>query len=145
MPTARVTRRVHFSAGHRLHNPSFDEERNRETYGLCNRPNGHGHNYDLEVTVEGEIDPETGFVMDLKRLKALLGRSVLADLDHANLNLDVPWLDGIIPTTENLAVAIWGQLDGDLGPVRLVSVRLWETERNMVEYRGEQEPGGTND
>ncbi len=114
MPTARVTRRVHFSAGHRLHNPSFDEERNRETYGLCNRPNGHGHNYDLEVTVEGEIDPETGFVMDLKRLKALLGRSVLADLDHANLNLDVPWLDGIIPTTENLAVAIWGQLDGDL-------------------------------
>jgi 6-pyruvoyltetrahydropterin/6-carboxytetrahydropterin synthase len=145
MPTARVTRRVHFSAGHRLHNPSFDEERNRETYGLCNRPNGHGHNYDLEVTVEGEIDPETGFVMDLKRLKALLGRSVLADLDHANLNLDVPWLDGIIPTTENLAVAIWGQLDGDLGPVRLVSIRLWETDRNMVEYRGEQEPGGTND
>jgi 6-pyruvoyltetrahydropterin/6-carboxytetrahydropterin synthase len=145
MPTARVTRRVHFSAGHRLHNPSFDEERNRETYGLCNRPNGHGHNYDLEVTVEGEIDPNTGFVMDLKRLKALLGRSVLADLDHANLNLDVPWLDGIIPTTENLAVAIWGQLDGDLGPVRLVSIRLWETERNMVEYRGEQEPGGTND
>jgi len=145
MPTARVTRRVHFSAGHRLHNPSFDEERNRETYGLCNRPNGHGHNYDLEVTAEGEIDPNTGFVMDLKRLKALLGRSVLSDLDHANLNLDVPWLDGIIPTTENLAVAIWGQLDGDLGPVRLVSIRLWETERNMVEYRGEQEPGGTND
>jgi 6-pyruvoyltetrahydropterin/6-carboxytetrahydropterin synthase len=145
MPTARVTRRVHFSAGHRLHNPSFDEERNRETYGLCNRPNGHGHNYDLEVTVEGEVDPETGFVMDLKRLKALLGRSVLADLDHANLNLDVPWLDGIIPTTENLAVAIWGQLDGHLGPVRLVSIRLWETERNMVEYRGEQEPGGAND
>ena len=144
MPTARVTRRVHFSAGHRLHNPSFDEERNRETYGLCNRPNGHGHNYDLEVTVEGEVDPETGFVMDLKRLKSLLGRSVLADLDHANLNLDVPWLDGIIPTTENLAVAIWGQLDGDLGPVRLVSIRLWETERNMVEYRGEQERGGTN-
>lgn len=145
MPTARVTRRVHFSAGHRLHNPSFDEERNRETYGMCNRPNGHGHNYDLEVTVEGEIDPKTGFVMDLKRLKALLGRSVLADLDHANLNLDVPWLDGIIPTTENLAVAIWGQLAGHLGPVRLVSIRLWETERNMVEYRGEQEPGGTND
>lgn len=145
MPTARVTRRVHFSAGHRLHNPSFDEERNRETYGMCNRPNGHGHNYDLEVTVEGEIDPKTGFVMDLKRLKALLGRSVLADLDHANLNLDVPWLDGIIPTTENLAVAIWDQLAGHLGPVRLVSIRLWETERNMVEYRGEQEPGGTND
>ena len=125
--------------------PSFDDARNRETYGLCNRPNGHGHNYDLEVTVEGEVDPETGFVMDLKRLKALLGATVLTDLDHANLNLDVPWLDGIIPTTENLAVAIWGQLDGQLGSGRLVSVRLWETERNMVEYRGEKKPGGTDD
>ncbi len=89
------------------------------------------------MTVEGEVDPETGFVMDLKRLKALLGRTVLADLDHANLNLDVAWLDGVIPTTENLAVAIWGQLDGHLGSVRLVSIRLWETDRNMVEYRGE--------
>ncbi len=137
MPIARVTRRVHFSAGHRLHNPSFEEERNRETYGLCNRPNGHGHNYDLEVTVEGEIDPETGFVMDLKRLKSLLGTTVLSDLDHANLNIDVPWLKGIIPTTENLAVAIWNRLDGRLESGRLVGVRLWETERNMVEYRGE--------
>ncbi len=139
MPTAYVTRRVHFSAGHRLHNPSFDDKRNRETYGLCNRPNGHGHNYDLEVTVEGEIDPETGFVMDLKRLKSLLGSTVLSDLDHANLNIDVPWLKGVIPTTENLAVAIWERLDGHLGSVRLACVRLWETERNMVEYRGEQE------
>ncbi|MGW8282982.1 MAG: 6-carboxytetrahydropterin synthase [Gemmatimonadota bacterium] len=137
MPIARVTRRVHFSAGHRLHNPSFEDERNRETYGLCNRPNGHGHNYDLEVTVEGEIDPETGFVMDLKRLKSLLGDTVLSDLDHANLNMDVPWLEGIIPTTENLAVAIWNRLDGRLESVRLVCVRLWETERNMVEYRGQ--------
>ena len=137
MPTARVTRRVHFSAGHRLHNPAFDEERNRATYGLCNNPNGHGHNYDLEVTVEGEIDPSTGFVMDLKRVKELLGDTVLADLDHANLNVDVPWLAGVIPTTENLAVAIWRQLEGRLGPARLVGVRLWETERNMVEYSGE--------
>lgn len=145
MPTARVTRRVHFSAGHRLHNPSFDDERNRVTYGLCNRPNGHGHNYDLEVTVEGEIDPATGFVMDLKQLKELLGRTVLADLDHSNLNVDVPWLDGVIPTTENLAVAIWERLDGQLGSGRLACIRLWETERNMVEYRGESEPGGTDD
>lgn len=137
MPTARVTRRVHFSAGHRLHNPAFDDERNRATYGLCNNPNGHGHNYDLEVTVEGEIDPSTGFVMDLKRLKELLGETVLTDLDHANLNVDVPWLANVIPTTENLAVAIWNQLEGRLGPARLVGVRLWETERNMVEYSGE--------
>ena len=145
MPIARVTRRVHFSAGHRLHNPDLSVDENRETYGLCNNPTGHGHNYDLEVSVEGEVDPVTGYVMDLKRLKALLGATVLTDLDHANLNLDVPWLDGIIPTTENLAVAIWGQLDGQLGSGRLVSVRLWETERNMVEYRGEKKPGGTDD
>ncbi len=137
MPTARVTRRVHFSAGHRLHNPAFDDERNRRTYGLCNNPNGHGHNYDLEVTVSGEIDPDTGFVMDLKRLKAMLGDQVLTDLDHANLNVDVDWLAGVIPTTENLAVAIWQRLEGRLGDVRLECVRIWETERNMVEYRGE--------
>ncbi len=137
MPIARITRRVHFSAGHRLHNPSFDDERNRATYGLCNNPNGHGHNYDLEVTVSGEVDPETGFVMDLKHLKALLGEQVLTDLDHANLNVDVEWLQGVIPTTENLAVAIWKRLEGRLGDVTLECVKIWETERNMVEYRGE--------
>ncbi len=137
MPTARVTRRVHFCAGHRLHNPDWDDERNRATYGLCNNPNGHGHNYDLEVTVEGEVDPGTGYVMDLKKLKDLLGETVLSDLDHANLNVDVPWLAGVVPTTENLALAIWRRLEGRLGAVRLTSVRLWETERNMVEYRGD--------
>ncbi|MCL7976718.1 MAG: 6-carboxytetrahydropterin synthase [marine benthic group bacterium] len=137
MPIARITRRVHFSAGHRLHNPTFDAERNRATYGLCNNPNGHGHNYDLEVTVSGEVHPETGFVMDLKLLKALLGEQVLTDLDHANLNVDVDWLEDVIPTTENLAVAIWNRLDGRLGDVTLESVKIWETERNMVEYRGE--------
>lgn len=137
MPTARVTRRVHFSAGHRLHNPAFDDDQNRRTYGLCNNPNGHGHNYDLEVTVSGEIDPDTGFVMDLKRLKELLGEQVLSDLDHANLNVDVDWLAGVIPTTENLAVAIWHRLTGRLGDVQLECVRIWETERNLVEYRGE--------
>ncbi len=137
MPTARVTRRVHFSAGHRLHNPEFGDDLNRRTYGLCNNPSGHGHNYDLEVTVEGEVDPRTGYVMDLKRLKELLGAAVLTDLDHANLNVDVPWLEGVIPTTENLAVAIWRRLAGGLEGVRLVSVRLWETERNSVEYRGD--------
>lgn len=137
MPRARVTRRVHFSAGHRLHNPTFTDERNREVYGLCNNPAGHGHNYDLEVTVEGEVDPQTGYVMDLKRLKELLGETVLSDLDHANLNVDVPWMTGVVPTTENLAVAIWRRLEGGLDGVRLISVRLWETERNSVEYRGE--------
>jgi len=136
MPIARVTRRVHFSAGHRLHNPSLTDELNRQTYGLCNNPSGHGHNYDLEVTVEGPIDPVTGYVMDLKQLKELLAEDVLSDLDHANLNLDVSWLQGVVPTTENLAVAIWERLQGGLAGVRLVSVRIWETERNSVEYRG---------
>jgi 6-pyruvoyltetrahydropterin/6-carboxytetrahydropterin synthase len=136
MPRARVTRRVHFSAGHRLHNPAFSDERNRSTYGLCSNPSVHGHNYDLEVTVEGEIDPETGYVLDLKRLKDLLGEHLLRDLDHANLNVDVPWLQGVNPTTENLAVSIWRRLEGHLGGAELVGVRLWETERNSVEYRG---------
>lgn len=137
MPTARVTRRVHFCAGHRLHNPEWDEERNHATYGACSNPNGHGHNYDLEVTVEGPIDPAVGYVMDLRALKELLGDAVLSEVDHRNLNVDVPWLEGVVPTTENLAVAIWRRLEGRLGTARLVSVRLWETERNSVEYRGE--------
>ena len=106
MPIARVTRRVHFSAGHRLHNPNLSDDENRDTYGLCNNPTGHGHNYDLEVTVEGVVDPVTGYVMDLKRLKGLLERQVLSLIDHANLNLDVDWLAGIVPPTENLAFAI---------------------------------------
>ena len=137
MPIARVTRRVHFCAGHRLHNPAWDEERNRATYGACSNPNGHGHNYDLEVTVEGEIDPDVGYVMDLRALKELLGDAVLSSVDHANLNVDVPWLEGIVPTTENLAVAIWRRLEGRIPAARLVAVRLWETERNSVEYRGD--------
>ncbi len=136
MAIARVTRRVHFCAGHRLHNPAFADERNREIYGACSNPNGHGHNYDLEVTVEGEIDPQIGYVMDLRELKNLLEDEVLADLDHANLNVDVPWLADVVPTTENLAVAIWNRLDGKIVGASLASVRLWETERNSVEYRG---------
>ena len=137
MPIARVTRRVHFCAGHRLYDPEVSDERNLETYGPCSNPNGHGHNYDLEVTVEGEIDPDVGYVMDLRALKDLVGEAVLTDVDHANLNVDVPWLEGVVPTTENLAVAIWKRLEGRLPSARLVSIRLWETERNSVEYRGE--------
>jgi len=137
MAIARVTRRVHFCAGHRLYNPALGDDENQATYGACSNPNGHGHNYDLEVTVEGKIDPSVGYVMDLRALKTLLQDVVLDDLDHANLNVDVPWLDGVVPTTENLAVAIWSRLVGQFTGPRLVSVRLWETERNSVEYRGE--------
>jgi 6-pyruvoyltetrahydropterin/6-carboxytetrahydropterin synthase len=137
MPSVRVTRRLHFSAGHRLYRPDWDEERNREVFGACSNPTGHGHNYDLEVTVEGEVDPATGFVIDLKRLKELVRELVIRDVDHANLNTDVEWMDGVNPTAENLAVGIWERLDGRLEGADLVSVKLWETERNIVEYRGE--------
>lgn len=137
MSTVRLTRRLHFSAGHRLSRAELSREENRELYGGCSNPAGHGHNYHLEVTVEGEVDPETGFVIDLSRVKELVRELVIQDVDHANLNTDVAWLDGVIPTTENLAVRIWERLEGRLDGARLASVRLWETERNMVEYRGE--------
>jgi 6-pyruvoyltetrahydropterin/6-carboxytetrahydropterin synthase len=137
MPRVRVTRRLHFSAGHRLFRPDWGEERNREVFGACSNPTGHGHNYDLEVTVEGEIDPETGFVLDLKRLKELVSEMVISDMDHANLNTDVEWLEGRNPTAENLSVAIWNRLEGRLDGAELVSVKLWETDRNVAEYRGE--------
>lgn len=138
MPTVQVTRRVHFSAGHRLHNPELSEAENRELYGLCNNPSGHGHNYGLEVTLRGAIDPKTGYVFDLKRLKRVVEEVVLSDVDHANLNVDVPWLAGVIPTVENLAVAIWRRLD-DAMPREgmLARVVVMESERNMAEYRGE--------
>lgn len=137
MPRVRVTRRLHFSAGHRLHRPDWDDRRNREVFGACSNPEGHGHNYDLEITVEGEVDPETGFVIDLKRLKQLVREMVVSDVDHANLNVDVEWMEGVNPTAENLAVQIWRRLEGRLDGAELVSVKLWETERNVVEYRGE--------
>ncbi|HET8657234.1 MAG TPA: 6-carboxytetrahydropterin synthase [Longimicrobiaceae bacterium] len=137
MPRVRITRRVHFSAAHRLHNPEFSPERNREVFGLCNSPNWHGHNYEMDVTVAGEVAPETGFVLDLKQLQDVVDSAVLVDLDHRNLNLDVPWLEGTIPTTENLVVAIWNRLAPRLPNGELVRLVLWETPRNYVEYTGE--------
>lgn len=138
MPRMRVTRRLHFSAAHRLARGDWDEERNRRVFGLCASPNWHGHNYELDVTVEGEVDPGTGFVLDLKELKEIVEARVLEDLDHRNLNLDVPWLEGVIPTTENLVVGIWNRLIDALPPqVRLVRLILWETPRNYVEYMGD--------
>ena len=138
MPRVRVTRRVHFSAAHRLHNEEFSVEENERIFGLCNSPNWHGHNYELDVTLEGEIDGETGFVYDLKQLRELVEARVVNDVDHRNLNLDVPWMEGINPTTENLAVAIWRRIaDGLPAHVRLVRVGIWETPRNYVEYDGQ--------
>ena len=137
MPTVRVTRRVHFSAAHRLHNPEFSETRNREIFGLCNNPNWHGHNYELDVTVEGAVDPENGYVLDLGQLKDIAEEVVLRDLDHRNLNTDVPWLRGVIPSTENLVVSIWERLVDRIPNGRLARLVLWETPRNYVEYTGE--------
>lgn len=138
MPRVRVTRRLHFSAAHRLGRSDWSEQRNEEVFGACASPNWHGHNYDLDVTVEGEIDPETGFVLDLKRLKELVQEQVVQDVDHRNLNLDVSWLQGLNPTTENLVVAIWRRLRPRLPRgVDLVRIVLWETARNRFEYTGE--------
>ena len=105
MPRVRITRRVHFSAAHRLGRDDWPAERNVDVFGDCAHVNWHGHNYELDVTVEGEIDRETGFVYDLKRLRETVEQRVINDLDHRNLNLDVAWLEGVNPTTENLVVA----------------------------------------
>lgn len=137
MPIVHVTRRLHFCAGHRLHNPRLSDEENRETYGLCNNPSGHGHNYGLEVTLKGEVDPKTGYVFDLKRLKQAVEEVVVKDVDHANLNVDVPWMQGVIPTAENIAVQVWRRLEEALPQGMLERVVVAESERNLVEYRGE--------
>ncbi len=137
MARVRVTRRLHFSAAHRLGRPDWSQERNEAVFGLCASPNWHGHNYELDVTVEGEVDPQTGFVLDLKVLRELVEGRVVADVDHRNLNLDVAWLRGVNPTTENLVVAIWGRLASELPDgVRLQRLDLWETPRNHVQYEG---------
>jgi 6-pyruvoyltetrahydropterin/6-carboxytetrahydropterin synthase len=136
VPRVRVTRRVHFSAAHRLHNPALSDEENRRLYGLCNNPNWHGHNYELDVTVEGEVDPVTGYVVDLGEVRDV-AEEVVGDLDHRNLNLDVAWLEGTIPSTENLVVAIWNRLAPRIPRGKLVRLVLWETPRNAAEYMGE--------
>lgn len=137
MPLVYVTREVHFNAAHRLHNPARSDEWNREQYGICNLPNYHGHNYVLEVTVKGEPDPETGYVIDLARLKSILEERIVDHVDHRNLNVDVDFLAGIMPSTENLAVAFWRRLEGHLPAGTLHRIRLWETPRNSAEYCGE--------
>lgn len=136
MAVVRVTRRETFNAAHRLHNPAKSDEWNRKTYGKCNSPHYHGHNYVVEITVEGEPDPDTGYVIDLGELKALMNEHVIDIVDHANLNLDVAFMSGVLPSTENFAVGIWNQLAPHIKQGRLVSVRLYETEKNSVEYRG---------
>jgi 6-pyruvoyltetrahydropterin/6-carboxytetrahydropterin synthase len=136
MPTCAVTRRAHFNAAHRLHNAARDDAWNRAVFGVCNNPNFHGHNYEIEVTVEGEIDPETGYVLDIALLKNLVEERLIRHLDHKNLNLDVPWFRDLIPTAENIARVCWEVLAPSIPAGRLKRVRLWETPRNYVDYQG---------
>ena len=139
MTIVRATRRVHFSAAHRLYRPDWTDARNAEVFGSCANPNWHGHNYELDVTVEGPVDPETGYVMDLKVLRDALEARVVKDVDHRNLNLEVDWLQGVNPTTENVVVAIWNRMAGALPRgIRLARLVLHETPRNAVEYTGEE-------
>jgi 6-pyruvoyltetrahydropterin/6-carboxytetrahydropterin synthase len=134
-----VTARLTFSAAHRLHNPNYDVEWNRRVYDKCDNPGGHGHNYVLEVSVRGSIDPETGMVIDLKRLKDIVRERVIHRVDHTNLNQDVDFLRGVIPTAENLARAFWREIRPAVDRGALHEVVLQETENNSVVYRGEDE------
>ncbi|TMD11158.1 MAG: 6-carboxytetrahydropterin synthase [Chloroflexi bacterium] len=131
---ARVTRKEHFSAAHRLFDPALDDAQNFARFGPCSNPGGHGHNYRLEVTVEGPIDPSTGMVLDLRRLHEAVQELVLDKVDHRHLNSEVDFLRGVIPTTENLARCIYQQLEARLPAGRLVRVRIDETDRNSAEY-----------
>ncbi len=131
-----VFRKAHFNAAHRLHNPSLSEERNLELFGLCNNPSYHGHNYMLEVKVKGEIDPETGYVMDTKVLKDIIRQEVQEKFDHRNLNLDTEEFRNLNPTAENIAVVIWNALRKRIDKNLDMSIRLYETENNFVEFDG---------
>jgi 6-pyruvoyltetrahydropterin/6-carboxytetrahydropterin synthase len=138
MPKMYLTRRESFSASHRLWNPSLTEARNIELFDKCASPNGHGHNYILEVTVAGQVRGETGYVIDLKKLKAIIRAEIIQHVDHKHLNFDVEYLKGIIPTAENLARVFWQVLEPKITEGKLFSIRLHETENNVIEYRGEE-------
>ena len=131
-----ITRKLEFCASHRLFNPEYSDEKNARVFGLCNNPNGHGHNYVMEVTVRGEVHPETGMVLDLKALKKLVNEEIILKVDHKNLNVDVAFLKDVIPTAENLAIRFWETLKDKLEGGELYEIKLYESERNFVIYRG---------
>jgi 6-pyruvoyltetrahydropterin/6-carboxytetrahydropterin synthase len=132
-----VTRKAHFCAAHRLYNPAWTNEKNSEVFGKCNNPNSHGHNYDLEVTVAGDPPADTGMVIDLKVLAAIVEEEIVERVDHKHLNLDVDFLKGVIPTAENMAIAFWKILAPKIPSGKLYSIKLYESANNLVEYRGE--------
>jgi 6-pyruvoyltetrahydropterin/6-carboxytetrahydropterin synthase len=132
-----VFRQEHFNAAHRLYRPDWSDEKNNDVFGKCNNPNFHGHNYNLEVKVVGEVNPETGYVIDIKILSDLIKKHVLDAFDHKNLNLDVPEFKNLNPTAENIAIVIYEKLEKALNNSKLeLKIRLYETERNYVEYPG---------
>ncbi len=131
-----VTRREVFSSSHRLHNENLSDKENLELYGKCNNPNGHGHNYILEVIIAGEVDEKTGYVIDLKKLKIIIIENIISKVDHKHLNYDVEFLKGINPTTENFVIKIWDELVDKIPSGKLYSIKLKETENNFVEYKG---------
>ena len=133
--TTTVTVKVFFEAAHRLHNPAQSDEWNRRVFGKCNNPHGHGHNYVIEAAVTGEVDPETGYLIDMKDLKAVLNRAVVSEVDHRHLNIEVDWLSDIIPTAENLAREFFERVAPELPEgVELVSITVHETDRNSATF-----------
>ena len=133
-----LTRLEHFNAAHKLYNPTWSKEKNEAVFGVCANENWHGHNFELYITIKGEVDSETGFLYDVKKLSKLIQEKVIKKLDHKNLNLDVDFLQGKMCSTEVLAMEIWKQLDASLPPhARLHCVKLYETPRIYVEYFGE--------
>jgi len=137
MVAVTVTRRMHFNAAHRVHNPALSDEENERLFGLCNNPHWHGHNYMLDVSVTGPIDPRTGYVMDLGVLKRIVQREIVDKVDHRNFNVQVDFMRDVIPTAENIVVACWRVLAPQVAPARLRRLVLWETPNNYVEYDGE--------
>ena len=132
-----LTRKEHFNAAHRLFNPKWSDEKNEEIFGKCANKHFHGHNYNLFVTVKGETDPDTGIIVNLKELSQLINSRIIDKLDHKNLNVEVDFLKGIIPSTENLVKAIWAELEPHITGCELHSIKLFETENNYAEYFGE--------
>jgi 6-pyruvoyltetrahydropterin/6-carboxytetrahydropterin synthase len=132
-----LTRKEHFNSAHKLRNPAWSDRKNFEVFGKCANPNWHGHNFELIVTIKGLPDPETGFIMNVKELGKIIKSTIIEDLDHKNLNLDVPWLEGVMPTIENVAMHIWERLKPAITKGALHCVKLGETEKIYVEYYGD--------
>jgi 6-pyruvoyltetrahydropterin/6-carboxytetrahydropterin synthase len=133
--TTTVTVKVYFEAAHRLHNPAQSDDWNRDVFGKCNNLHGHGHNYVIEATVRGKVDPDSGYLIDMKDLKGVISRRVVNDVDHRHLNIEVPWLADVIPTAENLARIFFERVAQELpDAVELASLTVHETERNSATY-----------